>query len=131
LRCGEFINHIVGDRFFRFVNDQDIVPRLPSADHHIGRRIFFNNDGEIEELADDPTLEAIVDQSQSRSVQEPDTMSLSEFETLQMKLHAEDARHALSPTAVEEGLIGSFIPGASDHSIKEYIRLIGQQQRSV
>jgi len=45
--AANYINSNFGSRFFRFVNDRDIVTRIPPGSRHVGRLIHFDKHGEI------------------------------------------------------------------------------------
>ena len=45
--AADYINSNFGSRFFRFVNDRDIVTRIPPGSRHVGRLIHFDKHGEI------------------------------------------------------------------------------------
>lgn len=97
--------HLAG-RFFRFVNDDDIVPRVPPRYVHVGNLIWFDWQGNIREWS----LEAGV-------VVEPPTLSFPEFE--RAKEEAEIIKQTSgSEMAQLEGLIPNYF---SDHKLSGYL----------
>ena len=96
--------------YYRFVNDDDIVPRVPPGYRHGGELIQFDSDGDVEEA-----LESLVNA--------PDTMSEEEFAALQQRLAGTGEAGMESLEGIEEGLLPSF----RDHAISRYIQKIQGQ----
>ena len=91
-----------GDSFFRFVNDDDIVTRVPPGYRHVGNLRHFDRNGDLH------------GQLESAGGNQQPMMGEAEFQTFQQDL---TANHEL------EGLIPSF----RDHSMLRYIEKIRQQ----
>lgn len=112
-----FIAQNLTDRFHRFVNDDDIVPRVPPGYKHVGALIHFNGDGGLESGDDAGEAEDI----------EPPPLTEAEFRELQAEIKSVETSvaesDAVSREAVDatvEGLIPSFV----DHRIERYIAAI-------
>ena len=96
----------LGGRFFRFVNADDIVPRVPPGYVHVGSLIWFDSQGNIKESS----LESGV-------VAEPPTLSFPEFE--RAKEEAEIISQTTGTEAAQlEGLLPNYF---SDHKLSGYL----------
>jgi hypothetical protein len=125
--AGAFINFFdqhYANRFFRFVNDNDAVTRVPPGYEHVGRLFHFDSSGNLQGLAE----------SASAGRAETPTMSHAEFDQLRAELLARRAANRRAgvsePLVVEvetESLFG--FPSFRDHSLDRYIEKI-QRQRS-
>ena len=104
-------------RFHRYVNNRDIVPRVPPGYRHVGELIHFDEDGEIKELEGSG--------QEAFGWNEDEGLTEREFEELLEALEdlpAEGSAHdpeTLAPDALSEGMIPGlgFLNGVSDHSI--------------
>ena len=101
-----FINSTFGSNFVRFVNDDDIVPKIPPFSRHAGKLVKFNKRREIKKI-EAPKI------TRNESVIVDDSMSEDEFKNLQ-KRHAKRSQNR----AVQE------FASASDHMIARYIDII-------
>jgi endonuclease G len=106
------------DRFMRFVNDDDIVTRVPPGYQHVGKLIHFDANGNIQA----PETEA------ARSVVEPPPLTDKEYRDLQatiQKAKAELRESGLESTVgseiVLDATVEGFVPGLSDHKLDRYI----------
>lgn len=96
------------NRFFRFVNADDIVPRVPPGYVHIGQLTHFDSQGNIS----NSNLESIVSSDQS-------SLSLPGFEAAKERLQAEQV-HGLE-SAELEGLLPNYF---ADHRMAGYLAKI-------
>ena len=96
------------NRFFRFVNADDIVPRVPPGYVHIGQLTHFDSQGSVSTS----NLESSVSS-------EPSNLSMLEFEAAKQALQAEKVRELES--AQLEGLLPNYF---SDHSLVGYLTKI-------
>ncbi len=124
---GDFMKRNYGGRFFRYVNDDDIVPRVPPTYRHVGQLIHFTAAGvpriSLESLVGDDLLQPAV-----VSDTEPPMLTEAEFDRMRAELLAENARAQEAgleslPTAQLEGLL----PSISDHSLDRYLTKIAKQ----
>ena len=110
-------------RFIRFVNNNDVVPRVPPGYRHVGDLFRFDSAGGLENR-----LEAAARASVNEAVPvfgspaQPPMMTETEFDQLrahllQQRVHARAAGLESLPTPTLEGLI----PSVSDHSIDRYV----------
>lgn len=111
----DFFSEHYADKFFRFVNDKDIVAKIPPNYRHVGKLYHFDDEGQ---LAQAGPFESFGGNSSESA--ETEVMSEAEFEKLQEELRAEEAKEA------EEALEGMFV-SVSDHSIDSYIRNVDAQ----
>jgi endonuclease G len=113
-------------RFHRFVNNNDIVSRVPPGFHHVGRLIHFDATGDVTE-AEAATETAGV---------EPPPLSKEQFEGLQAEIRSTKA--ALARAGVEEAVDGTLhspldasieglIPSLSDHRMDRYVAAVARQ----
>ncbi len=110
--------------FFRFVNNNDIVPRVPPGYSHVGRLFHFDADGGLES-----ENEALATAASST---EPPPLSKAEFDQLRSKLLEERAQRgtahveAIAAAPQLEGLLPSF----SDHHLEAYLAKIARYAAS-
>jgi len=90
----------------RFVNDDDIVPKIPPFSRHAGKRVKFNKKGEIKNIKN-PVI------TQKETFIMDDGLSESEFENLK-KSYAKRSKR---------GEVQEFV-SASDNMINRYIDII-------
>ena len=102
------LNGRFGMRFIRFVNEDDIVPRVPPLFVHVGKLIHFNAKGSIDDSAEALTTSE-------------DLPALTEREFEQLKAQIRSGNDLAATGA--EGLI----PSVSDHAIAKYIAKITAQ----
>ncbi|MCA9237441.1 MAG: trypsin-like peptidase domain-containing protein [Planctomycetales bacterium] len=116
----EFVAQRYPDNFYRFVNDDDVVTRIPPGYKHVGRLFHFDSGGHVEER-----LEAVAPQAGET---EPPPLTMSEFDDLRARLLAQ---RAAAPGVLEsargEMVLEGFFPSASDHSIDRYVEKIAAQ----
>ncbi len=128
----EFFEKAYARKYYRFVNNQDIVPRVPPWFEHCGWLLHFDahqglhNEIASEELA---ALEVALDPLPS----DTKTMSEEQFNRvrarlLQLKVESGGAplgEDAVQQAAAESGLVEPHLeglfPGASDHRIDGYV----------
>lgn len=108
-------NHIgtgVGDRFFRVVNDDDIVARIPPGYEHVGMLIRLRADAGVSH----ESMGAGLLPGESAALTE------SQFEALQTSVRQ-------MPTAgrFENAALEGLFPGFPDHAITRYLARILQQ----
>lgn len=111
------------DRFFRFVNDDDVVARVPPGYSHVGRLIHFDGDGRVRQGA-----------TEAEAVQiEPPALSPAEYADLKAEVRRVKGELAAQGRSGSEGAldqsIEGLIPGFSfiDHRIDRYIATIRRQ----
>ena len=101
-RFGARFDREFADKFFRYVNDRDIVTRIPPGYSHFGTLRKFDKNGDLEFQSN---TESLGDQ-----IEEP-ALTTEQFAALQgdMEEHVE-----------------GIIPGADDHSLTNYIKLLSK-----
>ena len=121
---GRFVNwmteHYAGN-YFRFVNDDDIVPKVPPTYQHVGRLIRFGYWGDISAAAKAIFRKSVGAQAaDSRSDEKTTMLNQQEFDQIRLRLLEERIRGPL--TSAEEGFLP--VPSFSDHKMAGYIRKI-------
>jgi len=106
------------DRTFRFVNDNDVVPKVPPGYRHVGQCFHFDSKGNLksqpaQHRSQESVLIALDDDEGTDSA-----LTTDQFQQLQQSL-----RTQASSLRSEEGVF-TFI---SDHSLDEYIAKIQKQ----
>jgi subtilisin family serine protease len=123
---GDFRDHLTplaGERLFRFVNDDDLVTRVPPGWKHVGQLIHFDENGHPKqagpgEAAGEEALPAM---------SEPEFDQLQEeIRAIQRAVAASEAGEADIASEVDASLEGIF-PAISDHSLDRYIAAIRNQ----
>jgi hypothetical protein len=110
----------LGNRYLRFVNDADVVPRVPPGYRHAGRLVQFDAAGRLK-VKPWPSMgaqEGSPLETSDRTEGDP-ALSMEAFTTLQEDLRASSG----GTLSAQEGL-NTLI---SDHRITEYIRKIQGQ----
>ncbi|RFC41545.1 MAG: N-acetyl-anhydromuramyl-L-alanine amidase AmpD, partial [Verrucomicrobia bacterium] len=119
------VDEVFVGRYFRFVNFDDVVPRIPPGDYvHAGHLIWFNAKGEPDTAPPEQTRGPI-----------PAAAQYSEAEFLHFKAFLESARqHATRSDPAEpeeEGLElfrGEMPGGFNNHRIDRYIAFVHRQK---
>lgn len=108
------------DKFFRLVNDNDIITRVPPTYQHIGRLFHFDAHGGLESRK-----EAISDKVHDVG---STMMSKAEFDYFRAQLLAQRARQ---DGVITESLAGpvleGLLPSVNDHRLSEYIKKVKVQ----
>ncbi|MBX3434148.1 MAG: lipase family protein [Pirellulales bacterium] len=105
--------------FYRFVNDDDVVTRVPPGFSHVGRLVRLNGKGEAS------FAEALSGDFES----EPEPLTNEEFDLLRSQLlaqRAHDSSHDEYLHALDAHIEGLF-PSFRDHKLNNYIRKIARQ----
>lgn len=112
----------LGDRYLRFVNDADVVPRVPPGYRHAGRLVQFDAAGNLKAKPwpSSSAQEGAPLESSVRMEGDP-ALSMEAFRTLQDDLRSNPGGMVSS----QEG----FNTLISDHRITEYTRKIQRQIR--
>ena len=108
-RHPEFMQANFGRKFFRFVNNDDIVTKVPPTYRHTGELYRFGPDSNLM-----PEAEAAFNNDI------PTTMSEVQFDNLRLEMLKRKLNSAQAPADTEEGWIPSF----RDHSMARYIEKI-------
>ena len=115
----EFMRTTYPSNFFRFVNDDDVVPRVPPAYWHVGRLIWFDAKGRVRSRATTPANESLDTGGDYQM------LSKEEFRKRQSALRsplASQLNRGLESTP-RVGLEG-FVPSVRNHSMDEYLNQI-------
>ena len=120
-----FIDRHYSNRFYRFVNDNDAVARVPPGYQHVGRLFHFDRAGNLQ-----PTRP----NRHPWAAPETPTMSHAEFDQLRAELLARRAanrRAGISAPLVAEVETESLFgfPSIRDHSLDQYIPKIQRHVR--
>lgn len=129
------VDAAIRGRFYRFVNDADLVTRVPPGYVHTGQPIRFDGDGNV--VADQrgafASVEGIEGVESATGV-EPDPVTESEFEQVQLDASAvNDAAGATVEGAYDgnaDATLEGLIPGIADHRIDRYVAAIRRQLES-
>lgn len=128
---GNFANFIkinYGERFFRFVNDDDIVTRIPPVYRHVGSLIHFAADGSLltfPTTGGDSAIEAIIDEMDTETIStEAPPLTEAQFEQF-LASNSEPLETDLIDNSTE-----GILPSVSDHDIEEYINKIIRHERT-
>lgn len=106
--------------FHRFVNDDDVVPRVPPGYRHVGRLYHFDEVGNLYGDTECPAA----------TLASPETpvLSGSQFARLQTQLRTARSRLLSSASTVESAApaleLEGILPSLNEHSLDRYIRKI-------
>lgn len=101
-RFGSRFDREFDNKFFRYVNDRDIVTRIPPGYSHFGTLRKFDKNGDLELQSNQESL--------GEQLEEP-ALTTEQFAALQGDM---------------EERVEGFIPGADDHSLANYIKLLSR-----
>jgi hypothetical protein len=119
-----FITQHYAGKFYRFVNDDDIVPRVPPTYRHVGRLFHFDADGELQHETEAVAREmaGAVVPTVAPATEEPPMMTEAEFDAMRAQLLAQRAQARVSGRESLEGpVIEGIVPSIRDHSLELYI----------
>ncbi|QDT35967.1 lipase family protein [Stratiformator vulcanicus] len=102
------------DSFHRFVNEDDIVPRVPPFYRHVGKLYHFTGDDTLRHESLAP--QAIGDDTP--------TMSPAQFEELQARCRAAKAATPLIESARGDLFLEGWLPSIRDHNMERYLTKI-------
>lgn len=111
-----FIGVNYPNTIYRFVNEDDVVPRVPPGYRHVGRVFHFDGQGGV--LNESLGLRT--------PAAEPPTMTQAEFAILKSQL---EAARTVAPVAMNESVRSNafqegFFPSVADHSLERYLAKI-------
>ena len=106
----EFIREQYADKYHRFVNDNDIVTRLPPTYSHVGDLYHFDENGDLKHDAEALRI-AVEDECEG-----PETLSTSEFRDLRKRMS--------KSSDLQDGATRGDLPLFRKHAISRYIELI-------
>ena len=119
-----FARHFA-DRFFRFVNDDDLVTRIPPGYEHVGRLVHFDEQGNVQRAASE---------AEAASIEAPPVTD-AEFKRIQEEIRRVDAavratgRVGAEREAAVDVTIEGLFPSLSDHALSRYIAVITRLAR--
>ncbi|MCW1887018.1 lipase family protein [Luteolibacter flavescens] len=127
----DFLTARYDEKYYRFVNDQDVVPMIPPLYRHAGELIHYSEDGSLENALGSEELESLGIDFGTVNADTP-MMTEAEFDQLRARLllarsqqgganlDKESVEQAVLESAGEEGVEG-FLPSVSDHSMDLYV----------
>jgi endonuclease G len=118
----EFFRQRLGGKFHRFVNDEDVVPQVPPGYVHVGRLIWFDGKGDLQD-SEIPAEGIEVDVVSSEAGLQPHEMSEPEFSEFQRELNESNAVIDGESEVFERSVEGIF-PSVADHNLGQYINHI-------
>lgn len=123
-----FVASRFGQKFYRVVNDDDIVTRVPPGYEHVGTLFHLGPHGEI--------AESLLEGANTVSSESP-AMSESEFRKLQQRLDVAHRMARTDPELSEERAVAAttegLFPSFGDHKMDRYlakIRRLAMQESS-
>jgi hypothetical protein len=117
-------NQRYGNVLYRFVNNDDIVTRIPPGFQHVGRLFHFDAQGRLQGQAEAA--------SPANETSEGLPLTQAEFDLLRADCLARRASQgtgesALAVPAIAAPELEGLLPSISDHGMDEYIRKIALQ----
>jgi hypothetical protein len=110
-------------KFFRFVNYDDVVPRVPPFYSHIGQLYHFDSSGNLESLA--PADLTSATESPSGGPEVPPMLTETQFDHLRAQLLEQRVQaRASGMESLVAPMMESIIPSIRDHFIDHYIAKI-------
>lgn len=122
-----FLNLKIGERFSRFVNDDDIVPRVPPGFRHVGKVFHFDEDGNLQDSEEAFAGSALEAAAPDTASTEPPPLTEAEFDQLRAQLLAarQGSRlEAMPESAIATPQLEGLLPSFRDHALDNYIRKI-------
>jgi hypothetical protein len=138
-----FIEKHYGDTYFRFVNDDDVVPMVPPFYRHAGRLIHFGEDDGVVRTLDSSELESLgIDLGPV--MEEPPMLTPEQFNLMRAQLLQESVQQgsgSISDATIENAAQGAVLatgqegvesleglfPSVSDHSMDTYVKKIARE----
>jgi hypothetical protein len=120
-------------KFFRFVNDDDVVPRVPPTYRHVGKLFHFDANGNLEDQLESAAVEAAnrVIAPVFHSPENPPIMTEAEFDRMRAQLLEEKLRARSAGTESMQGpALEGILPSVSDHAIDRYIAKVAAKAAS-
>lgn len=122
-----FFQQQLGGHMFRFVNDDDIVPRVPPTYDHVGALYHFDSSHALtpnrEALA--PALTKL---GNAVTSQTPPMLNELEFDRLRAQLLEQRVRRRLGGTeSLSPAVVEGLLPSVADHSLDRYLAKIAAQ----
>jgi hypothetical protein len=125
----EFYKSRLANRLFRFVNNDDVVTRLPWGYEHCGRLYRFDASGNIRIAT--PEFGRLGSSEFGKSMNDPPPLTEAEFRALKAELDAiKSGVSAAAPASREAAFNTSareFFPSLRDHRMEHYIALVERQ----
>lgn len=118
----EVIKGTYADKFFRFVNDDDIVTRIPPGYRHVGRLIHFDSDGSIKQMATE--FDAV--SSEAEALTQEEFQQIKE-DIARIRESLERHKPAAEVEAALDVSVEGFFPSFQDHRMSLYIANIRRQ----
>jgi pimeloyl-ACP methyl ester carboxylesterase len=108
-------------KFFRFVNNNDIVPRVPPNFSHVGKLIHFDRSGNVDSM-----LESIASGQADSDLK---MLTEEEFDLLRSELLTErvDIRNGVRTETLQVPNAEGIFPSVPDHKLNNYITKIDKQ----
>ncbi len=120
-----FIDQHFAGKFFRFVNDDDIVPRVPPTYSHVGRLYHFNAAGKLHTRVE--SLLATGSPGTLESPAGPPMLNELEFDRLRAQLLQQRAQsRAIGRESISAPALEGLLPSVSDHSMELYLAKIAK-----
>lgn len=117
------INSLLSKKFVHYVNQSDIVPKIPPSFSHCGSLVWYKGD-EIRRSKPRGLLMSAApgDEDQELEFDEIEPLSESEFESLQKELLSEKAGPDFAPDGTP--LMKGNVPFLRDHDIDLYLEWV-------
>lgn len=113
------------DSFIRFVNDNDIVTRVPPTYQHVGRLMHFNAAGNVPPELESPA--GAMAQAKQEAIDEARMLSEAEFDRMRAQLlEVRSRRRAAGLESLDGPVVEGFWPSFRDHSLDNYISKIAR-----
>jgi hypothetical protein len=121
-----FAQHYAGN-LFRFVNNDDIVPRVPPTYRHVGTLYHFDARGNLESLVEAAAREIAKEATGAvfDSPDQPRMLTEMEFDHMRAQLleHQAMAR-ASGQESLEAPVVEGVLPSLHDHHMEQYLAKI-------
>ena len=114
-QAAAYTDGFFGDRIFRFVNNKDIVTRIPPGSHHVGECYWFDENGKFIPQSQEDVFESLEGTERAE-------LNEADFRALKQTIN----QPALEGS--DDAEIFGLIDAAKDHGIAEYVALIKQNR---
>lgn len=116
------------DKFFRIVNDDDIVPKVPPLLKHVGTTLWFDEDGSMKEAPPGVRSDEFGPEEMTEDQFEEE---LNKLKSLQKQINetqeavaALEVDEIVAETSAAEVETRGLLPSVSDHMMDKYIQKI-------
>lgn len=133
-RAQAYFRESYAGRYFRFVNDDDIVPKVPALLQHVGAMLWFDSTGRLKKsppgLRSEDFGPAALSEEEFATFQERARGFRLQINREHETVAEEPIAQSLNPTTPSAAVTRGLFPSVRDHFIDKYLQRIWAQVQS-